>query len=179
MDVPLINWWLYTLIVAPVTFGIYSIVVFFKRTGRVDKFIVRKRDYYRALLDYTGKYTQENNTYDLIHHDLADLMVTMGLWGFIWLYKMNRVWYDLQKIEQDFDDKLSQIWIKAGLIKYPLTFNLDCSKNRSYILYFILSIVTFGIWGLVWDYKIHTDPDNIYKEFHSVEDTVLQTVRTA
>jgi hypothetical protein len=41
----------------------------------------------------------------------------------------------------------------------------------------ILSIVTFGIWSLVWEYKIQTDPDNLYNEFHSVEDTVLQTVR--
>jgi hypothetical protein len=29
----------------------------------------------------------------------------------------------------------------------------------------------------VWDYKVHTDPDNLYGEIHSVEDTVLQTVR--
>lgn len=87
------------------------------------------------------------------------------------------MWDKLQKLEQDFDDKLSQIWIKVGLIKYPLTFNLDSSKNRSYALYLILSIITFGIWELVWDYKIDTDPENLYKEFHSIEDTVLQTVR--
>ena len=90
---------------------------------------------------------------------------------------MNKIWYDLQKVELDFDDKLSQIWSKLGLIKYPISFNLDSSKKRSYPLYLILSIVTLGIWGLVWDYKIHTDPENLYKEFHLIEDTILQTVR--
>ena len=105
------------------------------------------------------------------------MIVTLGIWAFVWLYKMNKIWYDLQKIEQDFDDKISQIWSKLGLIKYPLSFNLDSSKNRSYALYLILSIITFGIWSLVWDFKIHTDPDNLYKEFHSIEDTVLQIVR--
>ena len=59
VDVPFMNWWLYTLIVNPVTLGIYGIVMFFKRTGRVDKFIVRKEDYYQNVLDYTEKYSQE------------------------------------------------------------------------------------------------------------------------
>lgn len=201
VDVPFMNWWLYILIVNPVTFGIYSIVLFFKRTGRVDKFIVRKNDYYQSVLDYTEKYSQEKNRYDDIRNDLKDLkdsvntsfseeikeikasisfllmIITLGIWAFVWLYKMNKIWYGLQKIEQDFDDKISQIWSKLGLIKYPLSFNVDSSKNRSYALYLILSIITFGIWGLVWDFKIHTDPDNIYKEFVSIEDTILQTVR--
>ena len=198
VDVPFMNWWLYTLIVNPVTFGIYGIVMFFKRTGRVDKFIARKKDYYQSVLDYTEKYSQEEKRYDDIRNDLKNLkdsvntifskeikagisfllmIVTLGIWAFVWLYKMNKIWYDLQKVEQDFDDKISQIWSKVGLIKYPLSFNLDSSKNRSYVLYLILSIITFGIWGLVWDYKIHTDPENLYKEFHSIEDTVFQTVR--
>ena len=45
--------------------------------------------------------------------------------------------------------------------------------------FLILSIVTFGIWALVWDYKIHTDPENLYGDFHGIEDTVLQVVRSA
>ncbi|MDY6970442.1 MAG: DUF4234 domain-containing protein [Spirochaetota bacterium] len=201
VDVPFMNWWLYIFIVHPVTLGIYGIILFIKRTRRVDKFIVRKRDYYQSVLDYTERYCQDKNVYDNIRNDLNDLkefvngnfsknikeikagisslliIITLGIWGFIWLYKMNIIWYKLQKLEQDFDDKLSQIWTKVGLIKYPLTFNLDSSKKRSYALYLILSIITFSIWGLVWDYKIHTDPENLYKEFHSTEDTVLQTVR--
>lgn len=201
VDVSFMNWWLYILVVNPVTLGIYGIVMFFKRTGRVDKFIARKKDYYESVLDYTEKYSQENNCYDDIRSDLEDLkdfintiyskeikeikagisflliIVTFGIWAFVWLYKMNKIWYDVQKVEQDFDDKISQIWIKIGLMKYPLSFNLDSSKNRSYALYLILSIITFGIWWIVWDYKIHTDPENLYKEFHSIEDTILQTVR--
>lgn len=201
VDVPFMNWWLYILIVNPVTLRIYGIIMFFKRTGRVDKFIVRKKDYYQSVLDYTEKYSQEKNRYDDIRNDLKDandfvntsfskeikeikagisfllIIITLGIWGFVWLYKINKIWYALQKVEQDFDDKISQIWSKVGLIKYPLSFNVDSSKNRSYALYLILSIITFGIWALVWDFKIHTDPDNLYKEFHSIEDTVLQTVR--
>lgn len=201
VDVPFMNWWLYVLIVNPVTVGIYGIVLFFKRTGRVDKFIIRKRDYYQNVLDYTEKYAHEKNVYDNTRNDLNDLkefvdynfsknikeikagssfllmIVTLGIWGFVWLYKMNGIWHSLQILEQEFDDKISQIWSAVGLIKYPLTFNLDSTKNRSYALYLILSVLTLGVWALIWDYKIHTDPEILYKEFHSIEDTLLQLVR--
>ncbi len=104
-------------------------------------------------------------------------MLTLGIWNFVWLYKMNRIWYDLQTVEENFDRAISQIWIRLGLTKYPLNFAVDPSKKRSYPLYLLLSVVTAGIWAFVWDYKIHTDPDSLYKEFHSVEDMVLQVVR--
>jgi len=201
VDIPFMNWWLFILLVNPLTIGIYGFVMFFKRTGRVDNFIDRKNRYYQNLIDYTEKYAVEQSKYDDIKNDLDDLsssvddtfskeikpikawfsfflmIVTLGIWAFVWLYKINKVWYLLQKAEQDFDDGLSQIWEKLGLIKYPLDFNLDISKNRSFALYLFLSVVTLGIWMLVWDFKIHTDPENLYKEFHSIEDTVLQIVR--
>jgi hypothetical protein len=200
-DTSLINWWLYTLLVGPVTFHIYTIVLFFKRIGRIDGFSARKHAYYDSLLEWTERYARQLNREDAVHHELADLrsevnaaysgnlrklnagtsflltIVTLGIYGFIVLYRMNRYWWDAQVLEQDFDDKLSQIWTKLDLMRYPLSFNVDQSKRRGYALYLILSIVTFGIWGLVWDYKIHTDPDTLYPSCHSVEDTVLQTVR--
>jgi hypothetical protein len=93
------------------------------------------------------------------------------------LYRMNRYWWDAQVLEQSFDDNLSQAWTKLGLMRYPISFTLDQGKRRGYALYLILSIVTLGVWAIVWDYKVHTDPENLYKEFHSVEDTALQTIR--
>jgi hypothetical protein len=80
--------------------------------------------------------------------------------------------------QQDFDDKLSQSWLKLDLMRYPISFTVDQGKRRSYALYLIISILTLGLfWIFVWDYKIQTDPNNLYDEFHSVEDTVLNTVR--
>jgi hypothetical protein len=200
VDVPLMNWWL-MLILNFLTVGIVGWVMWFKRTSRVDAFIDRKSRYYEYLLDYTEKYSKEKKKYDAIKNDLNDLsssiemsftkdvkpikawlslilsILTLGLWCFVWLYKLNKIWYLLEKIEQDFDDSLSTIWEKTGLLKYPLNFDLDVSKKRSFALYLFLSIVTCGVWLLVWDFKIHTDPDNIYNEFHSIEDTVLQTAK--
>lgn len=200
-DKPLINWWLFILLVNEFTLGIYAIVLFFKRIGRINKFIIRKKTYYDSVIDYTEKYAQEKNKLEPIQNELKDLkdlvasnfpknikeikaglsflfcIITVGIYYFFLLYKLNKVWYDLEIVEQEFDDKLSAIWMKLELMKYPFSFNIDSSKKRSFPLYLILSIVTVSIWFLVWDYKIHTDPDNLYREFHSIEDTVLQIVR--
>ena len=200
-DITLVNWWLYIFILGPFTFGIYSIYLFFKRIGRIDAFHERKHAYYRALLDWTERYAAQIGKEEQVHHELADLrsdveraysgdqrpikaglsfllsLITAGIYGLYVLYRLNRAWWDAQTLEQDFDDKLSQAWMRMELMRYPISFTLDQDKRRGYALYLILSIVTVGIWGLVWDYKIQNDPDNLYASFHTVEDTVLQTVR--
>lgn len=200
-DKILINYWLYFFVVSWVTLGIYGIVLFFQRIDRIDRFSARKRRYYEALITWTARYAQQNGNEDSIHGKLTDMrsdiraaydgemreikagisflltLVTLGIYGFYVLYRMNRYWWDAQLVEQEFDDSLSQVWSTLGLMHYPVVFTLDQRKQRSYALYLILSIVTFGIWAIVWDYQLQTDPDNLYGEFHSNEDTVLQIVR--
>jgi hypothetical protein len=200
-DTTLMNYWLYFFLVSWVTLGIYSLVLFFKRINRIDGFSGRKQDYYEGLLDWTERYADQQGHRDEVESLLSDMrhdvkvayssdlrpikagisflltLVTIGIYGLYVLYRMNRYWWDAQVLEQSFDDSLSQAWTKLGLMRYPISFTLDQGKRRSYPLYLILSIVTFGIWAIVWDYKVHTDPENLYKEFHSVEDTALQTIR--
>src|SRR6266516_720935 len=200
-DKVLINYWLYFFLVSWATFGIYGLVLFFQRIGRIDRFSERKQMYYEALITWTGRHAQQHGTENDVHDMLTDMrsdvraayegnlrkinaglsllltIVTIGIYGFYVLYRMNRYWWDAQIVEQEFDDNLSQVWSKLGLMRYPISFTLDQGKRRSYALYLILSIVTVGIWAIVWDYKIHTDPDNLYGEFHSNEDTVLQIIR--
>lgn len=201
-DQTFINWWLYVLLVAPVTLGIYALVLYFKRINRIDRFSARKQPYYEGLIDWTRRYAQQHGQEDDIHHMLEDMrsevqvaysgnlkkinaglsflltIVTLGIYGFFVLYRMNKYWWQAMVVEQEFDDKLSQTWTKLSITRYPISFTLDQSKRRSYGLYLLLSFATLGIWWYVWDYKIHTDPENLYKEFHSVEDTILATVRS-
>lgn len=201
-DKVLINYWLYFFLVSWITLGIYTIVLFFQRVSRIDRFSERKHMYYQALIVWTSRYAQQQGTEDSVHDKLNDMssdmhaaysgnlrkikaglsflltVVTIGVYGFYVLYRVNRYWWDAQVVEQEFDDNLSHVWLTLGLMRYPVTFNLDQGKRRSYALYLILSFVTLGIWAIVWDYKIHTDPENLYGEFHSDEDTVLQVVRS-
>jgi hypothetical protein len=201
-DVPLINWWLYILLLSWVTFGIFGLYLLYRRVDRVDRFSDRKHAYYDAVLEWTDREADARGREPEIHHQVGDLknevataykgslrpvnaglslvltIVTLGLYGLYVLYRLNRYWWDAQVLEQDFDDGISQVWTTLGIVKYPINFQVDQSKRRSYGLYLILSFVTFGIWALVWDYKIHTDPDNLYRDFHGIEDTVLQVVRS-
>ena len=201
VDSPLLNFWLNLFLINWITGGIMSLVLYFQRIGRVDKFIIRRRDFYQAVIDFTDKYARENNKYEDIKMALTDLqnfynevfllkakeikgglsffltIVTLGIWAIIVQYKMNKAWDELQNYEQEFVDKLNAIWIKLELIKYPINFKTNPDKKRNFWIQILLSIVTLGIWGLVWAYKIHVDPDDLYKEFHSVEDTILQTIK--
>src|SRR2546421_13128114 len=72
-DTELMNYWLYFFLVSWVTFGIYGLVLFFKRISRIDGFTARKRDYYRSLIDWTERYAEERSTEDQVHHELSDL----------------------------------------------------------------------------------------------------------
>ncbi|MGH2910007.1 MAG: DUF4234 domain-containing protein [Solirubrobacteraceae bacterium] len=199
-DQTFVNWWLYVLLLSWVTFGIYGLFLYFKRINRIDAFSRRKHAYYGALLEWTRRRAAGQGRSD-IDGELEDLasaltfaydrelrpiragrsflltILTLGIYGLVVLYRENRYWWDAQVVERDFDDRLSQIWMTLGVVRYPFTYNVDQSKRRSYPLYLAASILTIGIWGSVWDYKIHTDPDKLFGEFHSIEDSILQTVR--
>lgn len=200
-DVALTNFWAALLFFTNITCGIYTFFWYFKRIKRVDNFILRKNNYYNAVIEYTEKYAEEHGSYDTVINEINDLKdyvrisfltnlkpikagmslflgsITIGIYALFVLYRENKIWYDLQVAEQEFDDKLSQIWTELGILKYPINFKIDMSKNRNFAFNVVLTILTCGIWGIYWFYKIHTDPENLYSEFHTVEDTVLQTVR--
>ena len=188
-DVKLTNFWLTMLILNPITLGIYPLVLLFKQIIRVDKFIQRKRKYYSEVINYTEKYLKENNYFDEYQHKFNELknsyndiflreckelnillaillsFVTLGIYGIYFNYRLNRIWDDLQKFEEEFYDKLNSIWIKVNIIKYPINFRYDSSKKRSFIVNILLTVVSFGLWSIFWSYKLWTDPDNLIASF--------------
>lgn len=200
-DKVLINYWLYFFLLNWITLGIMSLVLFFQRIGRVDKFINRKKSYFEGLINYCEQISKEKNKYDELSTQINKLktvyeydflqknkpinaglslfltIITLGIWGFVVLYKLNKAWDNLQRAEQKFYDELNPILTKLELTNYPINFRIKQNKTRSFILYLFLAIITFGIWGIVWDYKIHTDADDLYPEFHTAEDSVLGAIK--
>lgn len=200
-DRPLVSWALYIFLLGPITFGIYGWIVFYRRVNRMELFRVRKSNYYDAVLDFTKQYAEEGGQYDVVHDQVSDLenykkdrfttehkrvdpsmavllgIVTFGIYLLIMYHQMMRFWWEIQITEQDFDEKLSQTWTKLGVVRYPVTFQPLQELRREFLRAFLLSIVTFGIYAIIWDHQLHTDPDKVYPEFHSVEDTVLNAAR--
>src|ERR1051325_8439249 len=72
-DVPLINWWLYVLLLSWITLGIYGLYLFFKRISRIDGFSTRKRAYYEAVLEWTEREATAKGQQDAVHSELNDL----------------------------------------------------------------------------------------------------------
>lgn len=48
--------------------------------------------------------------------------------------------------------------------------------HRSFVLYFILSIVTFGLFTFYWEYVLIQDPNNHFNSHVQFEDALLQSV---
>ncbi len=202
-DTRFLSWWVYFLVLSWLTLGIAGIYYFIKRISRIDNYSARKQEYYSALADFTDRYSQamlrdadagglvrdlRSATERAKNYGVRPIgalkaflltIITFGIYGIVAWYQVNRAWADRQGAEADVDVALSAVWIKLGITSYPITFERVEGKERNFGLYFILTIITFGIWGLVWDYRVHTDPDTIYPRIHLVEDTVLQLARAA
>jgi len=202
-DRPLSNWGLYFFLLTWLTLGVYVIVVFYQRLKRVDMFAGRRHNYYGAVLEYTTEYAEQTGRLDLVRTAIDDLdayvkerfivvhrpinpgpsvalsVVTLGIYGLVANYRAMKFWWEIQVTEQDFTERLSVIWVKLGIIKYPISFDSVQQLRRSFWANFLLSLVTLGVYGIVWDYQLHTDPDKVYPEFHATEDAVLNAARTA
>ena len=202
-NAPFVSWPLYFFLLSWITLGIYGIILFYKRVKRADDFAKRKQGYYEALIAYARQRSQETGTADTLMPQISDVesetkaaftsqfrpmnpglslllaFLTLGLWGLYVIYRLDKFWVNIQNFEQDFDEKLSQILVKDGVLKHPITYSPDRSVERSFGLYLFLTVITFGIWGIVWDYKIHTDPERLFREFDTAEDSVLNAIRTA
>lgn len=202
-DKPLIGWGVYFFLLGPLTLGIYYIVVYYQRLQRADMFRERRQHYYGAVADFTTQYAEQTRQLDAVHHDTDDLrayvkerflnvhkpvnaglsvalsFLTLGVYWFIAVYKVMKFWWEIQVTEQDFCERASVIWSRLGIIRYPISFDPMQQLRRSFWTDFLLSVVTIGIYGIFWDYQLHTDPDKVYPEFHSTEDAVLSAARTA
>ncbi|MGC0312356.1 DUF4234 domain-containing protein [Kitasatospora acidiphila] len=202
-DQTFVSWGLYFFLLSWVTLGIYPIVIFYRRLNRADLFRDRRLHYQNAVIDASAQYAEQHGQYGAAHDDLDDLrrfvkerfedehkpikaglslflsFVTIGIYGCIATYRLMRFWWQIQLTEQDFDDKLSVVWTKLGVVRYPITFAPVPALERSFGLHFLLSIVTLGIYGIIWDYRLHTDPEKVYPEFHSTEDVILNSLRNA
>ncbi|MFI0371184.1 DUF4234 domain-containing protein [Actinomadura sp. 1N219] len=202
-DQKLVDWAVYFFLLSWVTLGIYTIVVFYRRLKRADLFRDRRLHYHGAVIEATRQFAEQSGSGHEVRGQLDDLrryvndrfedehrpinaglsvflsFITLGVYWFIATYRMMRFWWEIQLTEQDFDDVLSDIWLRLGIVQYRVTFEPVPDLHRGFGVHVLLTVVTFGIYGVVWDYQLHTDPEKLFPEVHSTEDTVLSALRHA
>ena len=71
---------------------------------------------------------------------------------------------------------IAAILVTIAIVLRPLPYDSPAVTLVPMLL--VLTVVTLGIWAIVWEYKIHTDPENLYREFHTIEDSIVQTIRS-
>lgn len=201
-DQPLISWPLYFFLLSWVTLGIYPYIVYYRRLKRAAEFRARKADYYDGVIGLTKQIAQSAGQAEALQAQIADLesyknqmfamelpdfdpgsgilftIITFGIFGIILVARLMRFWWQIQLVEQTFDDKVSQIWGPLGVIGSPIIFQPDTDLDRSFWKSVLLTIVTFSIYEIIWDYHLHTDPDHVYPRFHVIEDFVVQVARS-
>ena len=111
------------------------------------------------------------------------LMAVLVIWGIytagvflIYIYRMNNIWDDVQQFESEIYDTISQVFISLKLLDCPVIYCTYHGIKKDFTIYTILGFATGGIWFLVWDYYIHTAPDNMYQIFHKPEDIMIEVV---
>ena len=172
---PMINWFLFVF-VSVLTGGIFGVYIFIKRIMAVDKFIERKGEYYNILCRITGKNLIPSCFYEIKPLNWFKtcllMILTAGLYFFVYSYRMNNVWMRLQESEAQFYRGLSNIWMTEGTINREIPFDSGRRLAATYTVNIILTFITGGFWLLVWDYNIHTAPDKLYPQVHKAEDYV-------
>ncbi|MGL4676169.1 MAG: hypothetical protein ACRCWI_00690 [Brevinema sp.] len=92
----------------------------------------------------------------------------------IYQLNLNNYWDKIQKIEYIITAEINkQAWVEEDLV-----FTVDPKKERNFLLWYFYSAISIGIMQIIWDYRIHTDPDNMYARFYQNEEEVLELIST-
>ena len=199
---PLINWWLFLILVVGLSFIIVGLVIYliiiYQRIERRDKHFARMGELFRDSLRTTEEvakakgidiYSQKSEIEEKIKVAEDSLLrpknavlwtvlmvLTGGLVAFYVYYFLLVDWYRIQRMEQEIMDDFSDLWTQLDITKDPIPVTLRVPE-RSYWAYLGLTIITLGIWLLYWDYVTHTEPDHVFPENRSWEDKILSSFR--
>jgi uncharacterized membrane protein len=84
---------------------------------------------------------------------------------------------DFFKHERREDGMLSDATRALYALGATFSFNrYNGIPSRSFVLYFILSIVTFGLFIFYWEYVLIQDPNNHFNNHVQYEDALLQSI---
>ena len=98
-------------------------------------------------------------------------IVTFGIAGLYVLYFLTRDPYNHDKRQQSFMQQAQTAFEKLG--KTVVNPSWKALPSRSFVLYLIISIVTFGIFEFYWYYSLITDFNNHFKAQWQLEDSML------
>jgi hypothetical protein len=149
-----------------------AIINYFREKGREqykDQMIAGQIATMDSINQEASYKEQENNTL------LFTIMAFIPLLDFYVLYVLNKFPYEHDSRWHAFTQ---QAQYAAGQIGINImTPSWKTLPRRSFLLYFILSIITGGIFGIYWLYTLINDPNEHYKAQWQFEDQLMSQLR--
>jgi flagellar basal body-associated protein FliL len=96
---------------------------------------------------------------------------------YVWYFLM-KDFYKHEKREDGFWEDIGRVLDKSG-VKFSASRRTDPMPERNFALYFILTIVTAGIFGIYWMYTLLKDPNQHFRYHIQIEDPLLSSLETA
>ena len=98
-------------------------------------------------------------------------IITLGIAGLYVLYFLTRDPYNHDRRQQSFMQQTQSAMTKLG--KVVVNPSWKELPSRSFFLYFVLSIVTLGLFEFYWYYVLITDFNNHFKAQWQLEDSLM------
>jgi uncharacterized membrane protein len=97
------------------------------------------------------------------------------LYGLIWIYTAYFLMKDFFKHERREDLFINDMLRTFNTLGVPINFPYRNPPipDRSFALYFILTLITGSIFGVYWVYVLVTDPNNHFRQQMLMEDTIM------
>lgn len=107
----------------------------------------------------------------------AILSVITGIAAlYVWYFLM-KDFYKHERREDGLWEDTSKTLDKCG-VKFSVPRRTETLPNRSFALYFILNLVTLGLFGIYWIYVLLMDPNEHFRYHVQIEDQLLTTLET-
>lgn len=103
----------------------------------------------------------------------ATLYAIVG--GLVWIYAAYFLMKDFFKHERREDLFINDMLRTFNALGVPISFPYRNPPipDRSFALYFVLTLITVSIFGVYWVYVLVTDPNNHFRQQMLMEDTIM------
>ena len=103
----------------------------------------------------------------------ATLYAVVG--GLVWIYAAYFLMKDFFKHERREDLFINDMLRTFNALGVPINFPYRNPPipDRSFALYFVLTLITGNIFGVYWVYVLVTDPNNHFRQQMLMEDTIM------
>jgi len=186
-----------------ITFGIYAIYAFYKLIQREQEHFGRMTrfndDLYKLAVEQgedtgrTGELSADLEKLRGMNEDFQRLqagkerspalwtiisIVTLGIAYLYVYYFLHKDLMEHQRAEAEYIEKASLLLNRLGVGKHPIAVE-QVVRERSFALYLLLSLVSFGLFGIYWNYTFFKDGNEHFLEHRRFEDQLMNVVRTA